>query len=257
MKRGFIIGILLIASSLLVWYTTSRRTLKKTPPTASIEMIIVGTNAEYQPFTFVEGEQIVGFDIDLIKEVCSRLGAEMVLKNMPFVALIPALQRGEIHVVAAGMTPTKEREEQVLFTQPYIDKDPLLIVSLMTSPSFKSVEELTGKKVIVNEGYISDTYMSGKTGPTLERVGNPTAGFAALKEGRGDALVIAQSSAQPFLDLHGKTEFYVTPIAESVNNYALAISKKYPALLPRIQTTLDEIMKDGTLDNLKKKWALQ
>lgn len=257
MKRGFIIGILLLASSALVWFSIIRRPSKPCVGVCDIEKIVVGTTAEYQPFTFIEGDDVVGFDIDLINDICSRVGIEVILKNMPFTALIPALQSGEIHAAASGLTPTPERAKTILFSQPYLDKDPLLIVTLARSQPLKTVEGLNSKKIIVNEGYTSDTYVSNNTTATIIRVDNPAAGFDALKEETGDAFVIAQRSAQPFFDIHGKHEFNVSVLENSADTYAIAISSRFPELHEKIKDALEKVMRDGTLERLKKKWALR
>lgn len=255
MKRGFIIALLLAASSFLVWYSIRKRSA--TPKPAPADSIIVGTNAEYRPFTFIKGNQIVGFDIDIASEVCNRLGKQMVLKDMGFTTLIPALQLGTVQLVAAGMTPTPERARSVLFTKPYLEGDDLLILSLAKNPQITSLEQLSGKNVIVNEGYVSDSFMSEQKGPILQRLPNPATGFLALRSGRGDAFVIARSSAQPFFERYGKQDFHITPIKESANQYALAISKKYPELLEKVQKVLDQMTQDGTLDKIKAKWAFK
>jgi arginine/lysine/histidine transporter system substrate-binding protein len=258
MKRGLVIGLLLVVSSCVIWYSISRK--KQQPPrdTFGFSTIIVGTHANYQPFTFIEDEHIVGFDIDLIKEVCFRLGVDIELKDMPFNKLLPALQLGEIHIVAAGLTPTPERAQLVFFTQPYLGHDPLLIISLAQhQPTLTSLADLRGHKVIVHTGYLSDTYLSEQEGLKLHRVASTEEGFSALLAGIGDAFVTAQSNAQPFFKTHTLKKFSITPLDESINTYALAISKKYPQLHTAIQNSLSEIVGDGTLDRLKKKWALE
>ena len=79
----------------------------------SSNILVVGTNAEFAPFSFREGNKIVGFDIDIAREVCQRLGKEMELKDMPFDALLPELTLGSVHFVAAGMSCTEERAKRV------------------------------------------------------------------------------------------------------------------------------------------------
>ncbi|MFC1845493.1 substrate-binding periplasmic protein [Candidatus Dependentiae bacterium] len=254
MQRGVTIAILLAASSFLIWFTVWR---KPTVPISTTDSIIVGTNAEYQPFTFIKNNRIVGIDIDIAAEICKRLDKKMALKDMSFTALIPALQTGTVQLVAAGMTPTPERAQRVLFTKPYLEGDELLIIALSKNPPINNVDELNNKKVIVNEGYVSDSFMSERKGALLQRLPNPAAGFLALKTGRGDAFVIARSSAQPFFEMHGQKEFSITPIEGSGNKYALAISKKYPELLTPVQETLDAMAQDGTLSQIKSKWGFK
>ncbi len=241
--------IALIISIIAFWYTTR----KKSVPIES-NTIIVGTNAEYPPFTFMDNNTIVGFDIDIAREVCRRLGKTMELKDMSFDALIPKIQLGQLHMIAAGMTATPERAQQVLFTKPYLTGDPLLIIALAKNSSVKSVNDLHGKEVVVNEGYTADFYMSSLEGPIIKRLPGPADAFLALQSERAYAFVAAQSTVQPFLEQYGKEQFQIVPIEGSSDNYSLVISKYHSNLLLHVQRVLDEMTEDGTLENLKKKW---
>ena len=119
--------------------------IKKTADEAKV--LVVGTSADFPPFSFVENDQIVGFDIDLIHEIGKRLQQQITLKNMPFGTLLPTLQLGQIQVIAAGLSATPERAQHVLFTSPYLDHNPFVIVSLATNPA-KTITDLhSGKRL--------------------------------------------------------------------------------------------------------------
>lgn len=120
----YILIALIIGSIIAVWHNA-----QKVTPGKSFDTIVVGTNAEYAPFSFKENGTIVGFDIDVITEAIKRLNKKIVLKDMPFDALIPEIQIGNIHVIAAGMTPTPERAQRTLFTQPHATNNSLAIES--------------------------------------------------------------------------------------------------------------------------------
>jgi len=218
-------------------------------------ILIVGTNAEYPPFSFREHNAIVGFDIDIINEVAKRIGKQVKLIDMPFDSLLPKLQLGSIEVVAAGLTATQERALKVLFTHSYFNTDPLIIVTLAkNNPT--NVKDLTGKEVIVNEGYTADLYMSAIEGPIIKRLATPSEALMALRSGRAYAFVTAQSTMKPFFQQYGTKEFRTVPIENTTEDYALAVSKKFPELLTPIQEALNNMQQDGTLENLKKKWNL-
>src|SRR5580704_2849514 len=91
----------------------------------SSNILLVGTNAEFAPYSFIDNGQIVGFDIDVAQEVAQRLGKTITFKDMPFESLLPELQLGRIEIIAAGITPTQERAQKVLFTKPYVEGDKL------------------------------------------------------------------------------------------------------------------------------------
>ena len=243
----------LLASSLFIWYSRRQPFSKKQTP-----KIMIGTNAEYPPFTFIKNDQIVGFDIDITKEVFRRLKINIKIQDMSYTSLIPALQLDKIQVIAAGMTATPERAQQVIFTKPYLKNDPLLVISLAKNSPIESIDELQNKKIIVDEGYTSDMYMSKIKAIQLLRTTSPVQGFLMLKSGRAAAYVIAKSSAQPFLQKYGEQIFNIFEITDkkATESYSLAISKNRLGLAQKIQTILDEMETDGTIQELRAKWKL-
>lgn len=250
MQSKYIASMLLAALSatLMMYY------LKKEAVVAH-NTLIVGTNAEYQPFSFVQDGKITGFDIDLINELAHRMGKEVVLKDMAFTTLIPELQMGMLQVVAAGLTPTPERAQAVLFLAPHHTGDPLVLITPVNQP-YNSVEQLSGKTVIVNEGFTADSYISKLPAINALRLPSVADAFLTLKSGRADAFVSAQSAVQPFFEQHGTAEWVVTPIPNSTDTYALVVSKKHPELYAELQTHLHNMINDGTVSAIAKKWGL-
>ena len=143
-------------------------------------VIIVGTNAEFRPFTFInEQNEIVGFDIDVVNEVARRLGKTTMIKDLSFDMLIPEAQNGYIRMIAAGMTATPERAEQIFFTTPYLQGEPLVVVTRKENP-INSLEDLKHHEVIVNEGYTADAYISAQPDIVVKRLPSPTESFMDL-----------------------------------------------------------------------------
>ncbi len=252
MQSKYIIGIVLAAiSAALVLYKL------QTPAQHAHDTLLVGTNAEYQPFSFVQDGKIVGFDIDIVYELAHRMGKEVVLKDMAFTTLLPELQMGKLNVVATGISPTPERAQAVLFLQPHHTGDPLLLISPKTAP-VTTVGELANKTVIVNDGFTADSYISKIEGANMHVLRLPTVAdaFLALKNGRADAYILAQSAANPFFAQHGKETWAITPIPDTSDTYALPVSKKHPELYQELQKHLSDMMQDGTTAKLAKKWGL-
>lgn len=247
---------LIVAISAAIWYRAEKTVTRHAAP--SLDTIIVGTNTEFQPFSFKHDDTIVGFDIDVITEALQRLGKEIIFKDMPFDALIPEIQLGNIHVIAAGTTPTPERAQRALFTKPHLTGDPLVIVSLKNNPALTTLEELQGKTVVVNEGYTADSFMSEQPEISLIRLSSSAVsdGMLALNSGKADAFVTALNPMKPYFEKYDINNFNVTPIAGTEESSALAVSKHYPELRDSIQITLDRMEADGTLAALRTKWNL-
>lgn len=218
------------------------------------ETIIVGTSADFQPLSFKEDGEIVGFDIDVMKEISKRLAQPIIIVDMPFGMLLPQLQLGKIHVIAAGMTPTPERAQQVSFTKAHLEGSPLVIMQLASVERITAPQELAGKNVIVNSGYTSDQYVSQIKNVHLCKLPTVADAIMALRSQRADAFVTSLSSIQPFMKTDMGKEFVITPIASTGETTALGVSPQHPQLLNRIQTILDDMEKDGTLTSLKNKW---
>ena len=220
-------------------------------------VLIVGTESNFPPFSSKENGEIIGFDIDLVKEVAHRMGKTVEFQDMSFEALIPQAEIGAVQIIAAGMTPTENRAKKVFFTKPYIVGDPLLIVTLLNRLDVGSLEALKqNKKVVVNQGYTADLFMSTIEGPELIRLETPAESFLALEQGRADAFVTARNTLVPFFRKHDEKEYDITPITETVEQTAFIVSKKYPELLELVQKILDEIEADGTMKQLKAKWGI-
>lgn len=253
-KINQLILVVIALLGISIWYARRQAPV----PKKATNVIIAGTNATYPPFTFIENNEIVGFDIDVAREVVKRMNKQILLKNMPWTALVPELQLGNIHIIASDLTPTPEREKRILFSQPYF-RDPLIIITLETETAINNIKDLNKKTIIVNEGYFADIYMSQIEELTINRLETITDGFLALQSKRADAFVTSQFSAREFFTKRGKQGFRTVPIEDksAEETYALGISKKYPELLEPIKKALETMISDSTLNQLKKKWNLQ
>jgi polar amino acid transport system substrate-binding protein len=251
--KKFIIASLVIVGivALFTWF-------RKTSDYKPLEnILIVGTSADFPPFSFRDKDDaITGFDIDIVKEVAKRLNMEISLQDRPFGTLLPQMELGQIHVIAAGMTPTTDRAQRVTFTKPYLSSNPLLIVTPSNKPAITRLEDLKGKEVIVNTGYTADLYMSQLPGITLVRLAKVADALAALDQGKADAFVTASFTLKPYVK-EGDERYKYFRMVETDEQSALAISKKLPAdFAERVQKALDAMEADGTLDALKKKWEV-
>ncbi len=246
----FVISIIVI--SIGIWFIAY---WKKPILPQKIDTLIVGTNAEYQPFSFIKNDTITGFDIDVITHVAKRLEKKIVIKDMPFDALIPEIQLGTIHVIAAGLVSTPEREKRIFFTKPHLGGDPLVIISPINK-SLKTTDELTGKQVVVNEGFTADYYVSALDGPIVTKLLTVNEAILSLEAGQSDAFVSARSAVLPFLQQYSNGKYHVAIIPDTEELYVLGISKKYPELFAQIQKALEKMEEDGTLATIKKKWNL-
>ena len=240
-----------LALAFLLWY---RKTSEHQPLG---QVLIVGTSADFPPFSFRGADdEITGFDIDVIKEVAKRLEMDIDLQDKPFGTLLPQMELGQIHAIAAGMTPTEERAKRVRFTKAYLSGNPLLIVTRAEDEKVSGLDDLKGKNVIVNTGYTADLYMSPMPDITLLRLPRVADALAALEQGKADAFVTATFTLRPYVK-EGDTRFNTFKLTETDEQSAIALSMNLPeAFAEKIQKALDAMEADGTLDALKNKWKV-
>ena len=102
----------------------------KVPETieTSGDVIKMGTNAAFKPFEYAGTSEIVGFDISMAQNVAKDMGRKLQVEDMAFDSLLSALDTGTIDFVAAGMTATEERRQNVDFSEPYYSSKQVVIV---------------------------------------------------------------------------------------------------------------------------------
>lgn len=213
------------------------------------QTLLVGTNPEFAPFEYMEGEQIKGFDIDLMNEICKKIGKTMEIKSMNFDGLLPALQTKKIDVIIAGMTATEERKKHVNFTDNYYVSQQSLIVN---NDKIKSLEELKGKKIGVVLGYTGDVFISGLGEYLVERFNSSSAAILALQSNKVAAVVLDEEPAKQYAKQN--KGLFVLNIDGGKEEYAIAIHKDNTVLLEEIERALAALKQDGTYEKLYQQY---
>jgi polar amino acid transport system substrate-binding protein len=211
--------------------------------------IIVGTSADFPPFEYVEGGEIVGFDIEMVTAVLESLNYTVEVQDIAFEGLIGALQTEKIDVIAAGMSIDPERD--VDFSNPYFEAD---LSVLIHSNSDLIVNESNLLEVLAN------LTIGGQTGTTgtmwivdnlinitnatfqedqLKRYETYTEAVLDLENENLDAVVIDKPVGVAFAEA-GDVEVAYTIV--SGEQYGLAVKKGNTALLNEINTALDAYM---------------
>ncbi len=181
------------------------------------EVIKMGTNAEFPPYEFKEGDKIVGIDAEIAAAIADILGKKLVIEDMLFDATIPALQAGKIDFIMAGLTVTDERKKSVNFTDSYATGVQVVIVkegSELTSAEALFAPKADGSlwKVGVQQGTTGDLYTTwdleepeGKE-PTgqIERYSKGADAVQALVAGKVDCVVIDNEPAKEFVAVNNK-----------------------------------------------------
>ena len=216
----------------------------------------VGTNAEFPPFEYIGDDgQPDGFDMAVIKAIGDAKGFDVKITNMEFKSLVASLSTGALDAVIAGMTVTPDRQQSVDFSDSYYTATQCIVMK--QDSDFKSLADLNGKKIGVQEGTTGDLLCTpGDDNETItdastdvQRFKKGTDAIVSLKNGGVDAVVIDQNPAQNFVANNKDTLKYVQD-ESSTEEYAIAVKKGDTELLELINSGLQQIKEDGTFDKL-------
>lgn len=220
--------------------------------------VVVGTNPVFQPFEYQdEAGKMTGFDLDLMTEIGKDQGFEVEVKSMEFDALVGAIQSGTIDVVASGMSITDERKEKVNFSKPYMDASLGIIVD--KTSDIKSKDDLKGKVVSAQLGTTgADACQELKEQGVVKDVkllDNFNTCIQDLKNGGCDAIINDMPVNQAYMAAHPDD---VVLVGEPyvADYYGLAVAKDNEELLEKINTGLDNLIKNGKYEELCKKYKL-
>lgn len=216
---------------------------------------IVGLDATFAPMGYRdESGEIVGFDIDLAKEVAKRMGVEVKFKPCEWDAIIFDLRSKNIDMVWNGMTITPAREKQVAFTKPYLSDNQIIFTRKGTEPA--KVQDLAGKVVGVQLGSsgaqsVEDNPIS-KQIKEIKKYSTNVEALMDLEAGRLDAVVMDEISGKYYNAKKSTLTYSVETLANE--SFGVALRKQDKALVDEINKILDEMKEDGTFDKIKSKW---
>ena len=218
--------------------------------------LIVATNAEFKPYEYIENNQIIGIDMDIMQAICDELKMNLVIENMAFDSILPAIQSGKATVGAAGMTVTEARKKNVDFSDSYTTSKQVIIVNApkkqeTTDNTINSVDDLIGKNIGVQLGTTGDTFATDyeKDGTAnLERYTKAADAIQALNQNKIDCVIIDEQPALSFVAVNSNLSILEEEFA--VEEYALSIKKGRTELLDKINNALAKLKADGTLDKI-------
>lgn len=207
----------------------------------------IGVFSDKPPFGYVDEKGAnQGYDVYLAKRIAKDLLGD---ENKVEFVLVEAANRVEylesnkVDIILANFTVTPERKEKVDFANPYM-KVALGVVSPDASP-IKSVEDLKGKKLLVNKGTTAESYFT-KNYPEIELVKfeQNTETFAALKDGRGDALAHDNTLLFAWAKENPGYTTFITSLGDE-DAIAPAVKKGDAELLEWLNNEIDALIKDG------------
>lgn len=219
--------------------------------------LTMATNAQFPPYELVsdgegyEGTGFEGIDVELAYALAQKLGLELQIDDMDFDAALLAVQQGKSDMVMAGVTVTDERQNVMDFTDSYATGIQSIIVK--EDSDIASVDDLAGKKIGTQRGTTGYLYCSDDFGD--ENVVAYDDGLTAvqmLNNGQVDCVVIDNAPAKEFIAANPGLKLLDTAYVEE--SYAIGIGKGNTELKDAINTALEELKADGTLQAIVDKY---
>ena len=223
-------------------------------------VLTMGTNAAFPPYEFYDGDTIVGIDAEIAAAIAEKLGLELQIVDMDFGSIITAVQTGKIDMGMAGMTVTEERLQNVNFSTTYATG--IQVVIVLEDSDITSVDDIfaklnAGEDVLIGcqEATTGAIYASGDFGDDhVTTYPNGATAVQALTQGKLDCVIIDNQPAINFVAANEGLKILDTEYV--TEDYAIAISKDNEDLLNQINAALEELIADGTVQEILDKYIV-
>lgn len=247
------------------------------------ETVKIGTSADYEPWTFLQGEKVVGYDIDVVNEICQVQSLDCEISVQSWKTLINSLRFKKYHALAAGIYDTDARERKLIFSEPYA----LVQAQFIVNKSGKlaktcqkgcanviSLNELSGahKKTLadlqenVKPAVLAVQEKSAHLAAlqemfpeaNLKEFKNVEAAMAALEKKEADALFTGALQAQALIEKHGAEALSTMPVkfegGKLGKGVAIGFRVEEEQLKDAFNEGLQKIKDNGKLKELSNKW---
>ena len=225
--------------------------------------IRIGTDPTYAPFESKNSQgELVGFDIDLAKELCKRINTQCTFVENPLDALIPSLKAKKIDAIISSLSITEKRQQEIAFSDKLYAADSRLIAA-KGSPIQPTLEALKGKHVGVLQGSTQEAYANDRwrsQGVDVVAYQNQDLIYSDLAAGRLDAALQDEVAAsEGFLKQPAGKDFaFAGPSVKDKKYFGdgtgIGLRKEDAELKAAFDKALGEMRKDGTYDKMAKKY---
>jgi len=248
---------LLRAAVALVAVVATAATAAAQTPQGSIAKIkergklLAGVKLDTPPFGFLDDKnEPVGFDIDLVRKIAAHIGVPVELVKVTSATRIPLLVSGNVDLVAASMTHTRERDKAIDFSITYYTGGQSLMVP--KASTITGVKDLGGKQVALQQGTtLEKNIAAAAPGAKIVAFRDYTAAWLALAQGRADAFTGSLNVLQGFLK--DNPNFKIVGELFSVEPFGIGMRQGDSDLRDEINFTLQDLWTSGEYTTLYRK----
>ena len=219
--------------------------------------LVLGLDDSFPPMGFQdENQQIVGFDIDVAREVCKRMGIELVLQPISWEAKEVELSTKNIDCIWNGMTYNEDRAKAMTLSVPYMENTQVAVV--LADSDVNILEDLTGKAVVIQNGSSASDAMDANEDfknslKELVKVDNNVQALLDLKVSGSDAVVMDEVVARYYTEKEAGM-YKVLDQSLADEEYVIGFRKGETSLCTEVEKYLTEMKEDGTLASISEIW---
>lgn len=216
---------------------------------------VLGLDATFKPMGYTdENDQIVGFDIDVAKEVCNRMGVELVTEGINWDTKEQDLNAGRVDCIWNGMSVSPSRAEEMNLSEPYMKNSMVFVVP--ADSSAETMDDLKDKKIGVQNGSTAEEILMAseiKDTITEQPIGTNIEALQQMELGIVDAVFLDSVVANYEINSSGK-DYKILPDGLEEEEYAIGFRKNDQKLRDEVQRILSEMKKDGKLGEISTSW---
>lgn len=216
------------------------------------DAIIVATSADNPVYEFIQDGKVVGMDIDIINAIGQVLGKKIIIKNIDFPGLFPALSSGNVDLVIAAISVTEERNKYFDFSDTYASSH---LGLLYKDDNIKSLSDIANKTIGAQLGstweQAANDLAKTMSGLLVRSLANNLVLVEELKHGTIDAVVAEDIQLNKFMQNNPGLKRMELP--EYVSTFAI-VGKKDSPLIEHVNQAIIKLRNDGTLDKIKRHW---
>ncbi|MWV42319.1 transporter substrate-binding domain-containing protein [Paenibacillus sp. HJL G12] len=253
-KWGILTVCLVLAGSLLAGCGEKNKDQASVSDNGKAEgkTIVLGTSADFPPYEFhkmINGkDQIVGFDIEIAKQIAADMGANLEVKDMDFKALLAELSSGRVDFVISGMTPDENRKKEVDFSNNYYKAQQAVVVREADKAKYTTMKSLEGVSFGIQTGSIQEDIAKTIPGAKITGLGKINDIIMQLSSSRVDASIMEKPVAEAFIkNVKGLAIANAVPDYQE-DGYAIGVKKGNKELVDQINKTLDRLNQEKKID---------
>lgn len=225
--------------------------------------LVVATEAAYEPFEYLDGDKIIGYDADLFQKIADDLGVKLEYHDVPFQGILAGLEARKYDVAGACLGITAERASKYAMTYP-IQEGTTVLIKRKGDDSVKTTDDVAGKVIGTQTASYNEADLKifdeqlkkeGKTSfSSVKTYDSFPEAYMELKNSTVDLVAQGQAQSNNLVQKH-PDDFEIVPGTVGQKTYlGWAVRKDDKELFDFINQEIAKFAADGTLAQLQEKW---